>query len=155
MERLTRLPHETNEEESYCDDPLDHSQVGAAPVRKRILIVDDEPLFGQTLSMLLGAQHEVVVERTGRGGLRRLLVDRRFDFVLCDLSLPDIEGPTLYEEVARLDPELARRFVFVTGGAFNDRTRDFLRRFPGPRLDKPFTLRDLERLLEAPARLSA
>jgi DNA-binding NtrC family response regulator len=153
MERLVELPHCSNEEESFSDDPLDHSQVATSPRRKRILIIDDEPLFGQTMTMLL-AEHEVVVERTGRGGLKRL-AERSFDLVLCDVSLPDIEGPALYEQVVSHDVELGSRFVFVTGGAFNDSTREFLRRHQGPRLDKPFTLTDLERLVESRARLSA
>jgi len=155
MERLLELPRCSEEEESYCDDPHDHSRVAASPRRKRILIVDDEPLFGQTMTMLLGAEHEVLVARTGREGLERLLLERTFDLVLCDVSLPDIEGPELYEEVARCDAELARRFVFVTGGAFNDSAREFFRHYQGPRLDKPFSIGALERLLESRARFSA
>jgi two-component system, NtrC family, sensor kinase len=154
MERLSGLPFGTEEEETF-HGPLDHSRVAASPIKKRILIIDDEPLFGQTMSMLLGGQYEVTVERTGRGGLRRLLTERSFDLVLCDVSLPDIPGPALYDEVARCDAELCDRFVFVTGGAFNEMTREFLRRYQGPRLDKPFTLGDLERLVEAQTRLSA
>ena len=154
MERPVELPRCLEEEESYCEDPKGHSQVAASP-RKRILIVDDEPLFGQTMKVLLGADHEVVVARTGGEGLQRLLLERRFDLVLCDVSLPDIEGPALYEEVQRRDPELAQRFVFVTGGAFHESAREFLRRYQGPRLDKPFSLGALERLLESRARLSA
>jgi CheY-like chemotaxis protein len=154
MERPVELPRCSNEEESYCEDPQGHSRVAVSP-RKRILIVDDEPLFGQTMTMLLGAEHDVVVARTGREGLNRLLLDRRFDLVLCDVSLPDIEGPALYDEVLRRDSELAQRFVFVTGGAFKDSAREFLRRYQGPRLDKPFSLGALERLLDTRARLSA
>ena len=155
MERHLELPRCANEEESFCDDPRDRPRVAATPGRKRILIVDDEPLFGQTMTMLLGAEHEVVVARTGGEGLERLLLERTFDLVLCDVSLPDIEGPALYEEVLRRDAELARRFVFVTGGAFNDSAREFLCRYQGPRLDKPFSLSALERLLESRTRLSA
>jgi CheY-like chemotaxis protein len=155
MERLLELPGCSNEEDTFREDPRDHSQVSASPRRHRILIVDDEPLFGQTMLMLLGTEHEVVVERTGRAGLQRLLVDRPFDLVLCDVSLPDIEGPALYEEAVRRDADLAQTFVFVTGGAFNESTREFLRRYKGARLDKPFSLTALERLLESRTRLSA
>jgi CheY-like chemotaxis protein len=149
MEPLIELPCCSNEEENFCDD------VAASPGRKRILIVDDEPLFGQTMTMLLGAEHEVVVARTGGEGLERLLLERNFDLVLCDVSLPDIQGPALYEEVLRRDVAQAGRFVFVTGGAFNDSAREFLGRYQGPRLDKPFSIGALERLLESRTRLSA
>jgi CheY-like chemotaxis protein len=156
MERHFELPRCSDEEESTCEDSLHHSRVAASPRRKRILIVDDEPLFGQTMTMLLGAEHEVVVAHTGFEGLERLLLERTtFDLVLCDVSLPDIDGPDVYEEVLWRAPEQARRFVFVTGGAFNDSAHEFLRRYQGPRLDKPFSLGALERLLESRTRLSA
>ncbi len=154
MERLAELPLCSEEEASARPEARDRSEVTRRPPRARILVVDDEPLFGQTMTMLLGVQHEVVVERNGYDALRRLQADRRFDFVLCDVSLPDLQGPDIYELVARRDPELASRFVFVTGGAFTDSTRDFMTRYEGARLEKPFTLADLEELFER-ARISA
>jgi DNA-binding NtrC family response regulator len=41
-------------------------------------------------------------------------------------------------------PEVASRFVFVTGGAFTPRAREFLDAVAAPRLEKPF---DVPRLL--------
>jgi hypothetical protein len=38
--------------------------------------------------------------------------------------------------------------VFLTGGAFTDRTRDFLERIPNKRLDKPFDVRELRGLVD-------
>lgn len=38
---------------------------------------------------------------------------------------------------ATVNPELARRMVFVNGGAFTSRAREFLDRVPNPRIDKP------------------
>ncbi len=151
MARLVELALGSVEEESHRSD---RSEVTRRPPSARILVIDDEPLFGQTMSMLLGVQHDVVVERNGYDALRRLKNDRRFDFVLCDVSLPDLQGPELYELVARHDPELASRFVFVTGGAFTEATRDFMKRYEGARLEKPFSLSELERLFDR-SRLSA
>lgn len=139
--------------------PRERSEVTRrAVLRARILVVDDEPLFGQTLSMLLGRDHDVVVELSGRGALARLAHDHGFDLLVCDLSLPDLDGAALYERVAAERPELCERFVFVTGGAFTETTRDFLARHRGPHLEKPFRISELERLIEGvcgPAALSA
>jgi hypothetical protein len=44
----------------------------------------------------------------------------------------------LYAEVARRMPDQAKRFVFLTGGAFTPRARAFLESVQAPRLDKPF-----------------
>jgi CheY-like chemotaxis protein len=154
MARLAGLAQCSEEAERPRTEARDRSEVVRRAVRARILVIDDEPLFGQTMSMLLGGQHDVTVERSGCAALRRLLVDRDFDLVLCDLSLPDLDGPSLYEQVRRRDAELAGRFVFVTGGAFTDSTREFLKGYEGARLEKPFAISEVERLFEL-SRLSA
>lgn len=113
----------------------------------RILIIDDEPLLGQTLHYAFKGRHDVVVSTSGREALSRLEKDARFDLVLCDLMMPDVSGSAVYEEVKRSYPALVRCFVFMTGGAFTDRARDFLAKHPGIQLEKPFNIDDIERLL--------
>ena len=113
----------------------------------RILIIDDEPLLGQTLHYAFKGRHDVVVSTSGREALSRLEKDARFDLVLCDLMMPDVSGSAVYEEVKRSYPALVRCFVFMTGGAFTDRARDFLAKHPGIQLEKPFNIEDIERLL--------
>jgi len=61
-------------------------------------------------------------------------------------------GSQLYERVEARDPELARRFVFLTGGAFTDEAIEFLRKVAGPCLDKPFDADQLRRALDWAAR---
>jgi len=113
----------------------------------RILIIDDEPLLGQTLLYAFKGRHEVVVSTSGREALSRLEKDARFDLVLCDLMMPDVSGSAVYEAVKRSHPALLRCFVFMTGGAFTDRAREFLAAHPGIQLEKPFNIDDIERLL--------
>jgi FixJ family two-component response regulator len=60
--------------------------------------------------------------------------------------MPQMSGMELHSRVAVLAPELASRFVFVTGGAFTDAAADFLRTTTNPWIEKPFdphALRDL------------
>jgi signal transduction histidine kinase len=119
----------------------------AKPVPSRVLIIDDEPLLGQTMSYAFRGTHEVVVATSGRDALERLASDTRFDLVLCDLMMPDMNGSSVYEAVQRDRPELAKRFVFMTGGAFTDRAREFLAQHQGAHLEKPFNIDEVERLL--------
>jgi CheY-like chemotaxis protein len=75
-----------------------------------------------------------------------------FDVVLCDLMMPELTGMDVFERVVVERPELAARFVFMTGGAFTGRARDFLDRVDNERLDKPFDVvkvRELVRDLAA------
>ena len=67
--------------------------------------------------------------------------------MVCDLMMADVSGMAVYDAVRRARPELADRFVFMTGGAYTDEARAFLERVTAPRLEKPFDVADLERLL--------
>jgi PAS domain S-box-containing protein len=135
--------------------PADRPQRALTPVatarvevpRARILVIDDEALIGSTIRRLLGA-HEVVTLTDPHEALTRLESGETFDLVLCDLMMPGLSGMELHATLATSHPELARRLVFMTGGAFTDRSRQFLERVGGPQLSKPFTpqeLRDLVR----------
>jgi len=116
--------------------------------RSRILIIDDEPLLGQTLVYAFKGRHDVSICTSGREGLKRLSTDASsFDLVLCDLMMPDVSGSAVYENVKEAHPELLSRFVFMTGGAFTDRARDFMAQYPGEQLEKPFNIADVEKLL--------
>lgn len=106
--------------------------------RPRVLIIDDDALVATALRRLLVGSGEIVVAGDGHEGLQRLRSGRRFDVVLCDLMMPEISGMDVFETIEHEDPELASRFVFMTGGAFTDRARSFLERVPNRRLEKPF-----------------
>ncbi|HLV65815.1 MAG TPA: ATP-binding protein [Polyangiaceae bacterium] len=114
----------------------------------RILVVDDEPLLGQTLSFAFRGKHEVIVAVSGREALARLAVDSRYDLVLCDLMMPDVSGQNVFEAVRRDHPELLSRFVFMTGGAFTERAQEFLEQHSGRTIEKPFSMTEIERVLD-------
>ena len=128
---------------------------GVAESRRRILVIDDEPMLGQTLRFAFEGQYEVVVLNSGHDALEHLEHDAGFDLVLCDLMMPVFSGIMVYEAIAQRHPALVERFVFITGGAFTDSARDFLDSYPGLRLEKPFHVRDVETLLELSLERSA
>ena len=115
--------------------------------RARILIIDDEPLLGQTLRFAFQDKHDVEVASSGREALERLGTDADFDLVLCDLMMPDVSGEHVYRAVSEQAPGLLPRFVFMTGGAFTERAQEFLAQFAGRQLEKPFNIDEVELLL--------
>ncbi|HEU4385136.1 MAG TPA: PAS domain S-box protein [Anaeromyxobacteraceae bacterium] len=117
----------------------------ATASRARILVVDDEPMVGRAVARILGTEHEVAAVTSGEAALSQLGAGPGFDLVLCDLMMPGLSGMDLFERVRQADPAAAARFVFLTGGAFSDRAREFLDRVPNPRLDKPFDAEALRR----------
>jgi PAS domain S-box-containing protein len=135
------------------------SAAPASPVspgrRTRLLIVDDEPQLAASLRRLLGRDHEVVIAGSGREALE-LLGGEAFDLVLCDLLMPQMSGMDLHDAIRAARPALAERFVFMTGGAFTPRAREFLDAVPNARIEKPFAPEAVRRLLDQTlARLSS
>jgi signal transduction histidine kinase len=121
----------------------------AAPVsrRGRILVVDDEPLVCNVLQRTLGAEHDVVAVERARAALDLLANGDRFDLVLSDLLMPEMTGMDLHREVCRSFPELARRVVFLTGGAFTPAARTFLEEEAVECVEKPFDLQTIRAVI--------
>jgi CheY-like chemotaxis protein len=110
----------------------------AAPRRGHILVVDDEPIVCFSLERLLTTEGDVVALTSAREALARIRAGERFDVILCDLLMPEMDAPALHAELLAVAPDQAERMVFVTGGAFTVRAREFLDRVPNERLAKPF-----------------
>jgi CheY-like chemotaxis protein/two-component sensor histidine kinase len=130
------------------------ARAAVAPVRrKQILVVDDDPVFSRTIRRSL-RPHDV---RTcgAASEAQALLLDSGYtpDLVLCDVFLPGANGNLLHSRVARQRPEIARRFVFVTGGALGKEEAAYLRQSGCTTLFKPVELKSLLELLrdESPA----
>jgi PAS domain S-box-containing protein len=106
--------------------------------RGRILVLDDEPLVCRSVERILGSAHDVVAMVDPRGALERVAAGETFDLVLCDLVMPEMSGMEYFEELTRRRPSMAGRVVFLTGGAFTPRAREFLEENPGRCVKKPF-----------------
>ncbi len=116
-------------------------------VRMRVLVIDDEPLICTTLRILLD-EHEVRVVSSGREARELLAAGGSFDVILCDLMLDDFSGMDLARWLESARPDLLDRLVFMTGGAFTDEARRFLRGVPPTRrLEKPFSSEQITRIL--------
>jgi PAS domain S-box-containing protein len=112
----------------------------------RVLVVDDEPPIANTLRELLTPEHEVISATTAREAFEA--IERTdFDVVFCDLIMPGAGGIDLYERLRSVHPGLERRIVFMTGGAFTERTAEFLASVENRRVEKPFSLGLVEQIV--------
>ena len=118
--------------------------LGAAGERSaRLLVVDDEPEIAQLISeMLSGAGYEVLTAESGAVALA-MLVEARFDAIISDLHMPDVDGAQLWREVRLRDAGLARRMLFVTGDTLSPVARQFLSEARCDSLNKPFSKQEL------------
>jgi PAS domain S-box-containing protein len=128
------------------------AQPAAARHRARILVVDDEPSMGLSIRRALAPEHEVTAVTSARAALERLEHGESFDLIISDLMMPEMTGMDLFAELARVAPSLAERTIFLTGGAFTPKAREFLDRVPNPRVEKPFEVQSLIALIRSLAR---
>lgn len=119
-----------------------------APRRKlSLLVVDDEKRFVDSVRLVLDGIHDVTTEIDSRKAIALLEADpKRFDVVLCDLSMPILDGPMFHARMKDLG--IDDRFVLMTGGAYTSRAAEFLDANACPKIDKPFRLEVLLALLE-------
>jgi nitrogen-specific signal transduction histidine kinase len=113
----------------------------------RVLVVDDEQSFRMLLQEALeGEGCQVRAAGNGAEGVA-CIQEADFDCVISDLRMPVLDGIGLFHEACRLRPGIASRFLFITGEVLSAKDRRFLAECGAARLDKPFALQDLQRLL--------
>jgi two-component system NtrC family sensor kinase len=128
--------------------PTPPPAVSRAERRARVLVIDDELKIGEVIVAMLSTRHDVVAVQDAQRAFDLLDGGQTFDVVLCDLMMPNIGGPEVFEAFTRW-PGMLPALVFMTGGAFNDEAAAFLKRAGRPVLDKPFTASELEAVIDA------
>lgn len=106
---------------------------------KKVLIVDDDDGFRETLSDLLALEgYEVELAANGQEGLALLSTSPHPNAVLIDLMMPVMDGWELIRAIKK-DPELARIPAAVVSAARNPQNvPSSVAIFP-----KPFSVSDL------------
>jgi CheY-like chemotaxis protein len=66
---------------------------------ERILVVDDEASLRDVLGRILSAEGYVVTEAGNGKDALKALEKERFDFILCDIRMPEMGGLELLREV--------------------------------------------------------
>ncbi|HVY25701.1 MAG TPA: ATP-binding protein [Polyangiaceae bacterium] len=124
--------------------PATEKPVEPPPTRRgRLLVIDDDASVTRAVKRLLEPEHDVSVADAAASALEALAGGQRFDVILCDLMMPQVTGMDFFSALQRIDPEQARRVVFLTGGAFTPAARQFLVSVANSRLEKPLDPRDL------------
>ena len=80
---------------------------------KRILLVDDERTFRETVRSLLDNDDHIVVEANNGAEALALFAKGRFDLVLVDWEMPFIQGNELAAQIRQLAPD--QPILMITG----------------------------------------
>jgi CheY-like chemotaxis protein/anti-sigma regulatory factor (Ser/Thr protein kinase) len=127
---------------TQSDAPPPHSSRG------RILIVDDDVAVGRTLRLALEEDHEITVVGSGSEALEALRSappGSSYDAILCDLLMPGMTGRELFAIAREELPDVARRFIFMSGGYWAEGDQAPLSTHPV--LEKPFNLDQVRKVL--------
>lgn len=116
---------------------------------RRAIVVDDEAEIAVLLAEALRQVGYVCDVATGGREAQAMIAANAggYDAIVCDLRMPDIDGPRLYRWLADHHPALAERTLFVTGDALGSTAGRFLAESQRPVLEKPFALADVARLV--------
>ena len=109
--------------------------------RGRILVIDDDPVFGRWAILLLRAEgrFEARYVTDAAAGLQHL-DDGPWDLVLTDLEMPGMDGLELLDRIGQLEPDLP--VAIVTGHATVDRAVTAFRKSAVEFIQKPISAPD-------------
>jgi formate/nitrite transporter len=110
---------------------------GDSASRKRMLVIDDESLVLSSVRRIFGDEgYEVVTTDDPRRGLE-MAQESRYDVILCDWRMPQLDGIDVVEMLDKRSPESA--IVMITGFPALERATDAMKRGAVDYLAKPFT----------------
>lgn len=117
-------------------------------VRRRVMIVDDEPRIAQALKRMLQTDHDLTLASCGAEAIEHVLAGERFDAIITDVMMPNMTGLELLDRLVDLAPDQATRVIFLSGGCYTGPTQTRLEGMANPQLQKPVSGRELRACVE-------
>lgn len=93
-----------------------------------VLVVDDDSGARKTLSRILERAGFMVTAVDNGLAAIAYLEQQPVRAIVCDIQMPFLEGGRFYDELAKSQPALAARLVFVTGWASDEQVRQLVER---------------------------
>ena len=117
----------------------------------RILIVDDEPdleplILRRMRRKIRSGQYSFLFAQNGVQALEQLNEHPDVDIVISDISMPEMDGLTLLEQIRKVDPNIRAIIVSAYGDMGNIRTA--MRRGAVDFITKPVDFDDCEETIE-------
>lgn len=111
-------------------------------LRKRILLVDDQPSVREAIALLLSLDEHIIVEAAAGAEALDLFKPGQFDLVITDFEMPRMKGGELACRIKEACP--AQPVLMISAYAEQLRRSDSS---VDALLEKPFHLEDLRRVI--------
>ena len=121
----------------------DQSPSSGPASQAHILVVDDDPLVTQVIVETLIAEGYQLDSVTNGAAALEKLQHQRYDLILSDLHMPQLDGVGLYQALAQRQVRPLEHIIFLTGSTGSSELHRFLDEAGLPVLRKPFTLAEL------------
>jgi CheY-like chemotaxis protein len=122
--------------------------------KKRILVIEDEPIISRVCLRVLTADgFEVDIARNGLIA-KNMTSKAVYDLYLSDIRTPAMNGMEFYEHLKQTNPGLESRVVFSTGDVMSLEIKTFLNKNNNLFLAKPFTPDELRTVIRKAVKVS-
>jgi CheY-like chemotaxis protein len=108
-------------------------------VRKRILVVEDEPSIAKVCQRVLTREGFEIDFAVNGKAAQDMIIRNQYSLCLIDMRTPIMNGMELYQWLKQEKPELVQSVIFTTGDVMREDIRYFLEQVGRPFLPKPFT----------------
>lgn len=108
-----------------------------------VLIIDDEKIVMEIAAEILSTcGYTIHTASGGREGIRLYKeLENEIDAVLLDMSMPEMSGKQVYEELNNMNPEI--KVILASGNPNDPRVQDVISKANVTFQEKPFRLTDL------------
>ena len=112
-----------------------------------VMIVEDEELVTALVTGILESDgYGVDVAVNGEEALSKVK-RAAYDFIVCDIKLPQMNGKEFYRRLKAMDTGLERRILFITGDPSTE-TLDFIEETGNRFLSKPFKIEEFREIIK-------
>ena len=116
--------------------------------KKKVLVVEDELALCQSLKIIVEMLNIEVVDAVNGAQALQALQCHTFDLILCDINLPDISGYDILKKVKSNLEKATTPFIFLTAFADERDIQEGYRLGAEDYITKPFSTRDLLKMLK-------
>ena len=114
--------------------------------KRRALVLDDDPSVLQVLGGYMNAFNFDVETTDNPRAAIELCKTKRFDIILSDLMMPEMNGLEFLQEVRHADPDAA--FIMITGYPSIDSAVEAIRRGAQDYITKPFKIEEIKHKID-------
>ncbi len=114
-------------------------------MKRRVLIIDDEPLIRQSLARAIRSE-KIEVKECGLGAdALEEIGSTHYDLCFVDVNLPDMSGIELMKKIKELSP--LTRVVVITACLLDNEAENEIERYSYTFIPKPFDIFQIRKVI--------